>query len=69
MVFEPRLRRLRLRLAGFEPRLRLKAQPIEPEESVHKISSEIPIIQYLPLFLKFSLFDTKIKFNHSLQHL
>ncbi len=71
MVFEPRLRRLRLRLAGFEPRLRLrlKAQPIEPEESVHKISLEIPIIQYLPLFLKFSLFDTKIKFNHSLQHL
>ncbi len=57
MVFEPRLR------------LRLKAQPTEPEESVHKISLEIPIIQYLPLFLKFSLFDTKIKFNHSLQHL
>jgi hypothetical protein len=71
MVFEPRLRRLRLRLNGFEPRLRLrlKAQPTEPEESVHKISLEIPIIKYLPLFLKFSLFDTKIKFNHSLQHL
>ena len=71
MVLKPRLRRLRLGLAGFEPRfrLRLKAQPIEPEESVHKISLKIPIIQYLPLFLKFSLFDTKIKFNHSLQHL
>jgi hypothetical protein len=53
MVFEPRLGTLRLRLAGFERRLRLKAQPIEPEESVHKISLEIPVIQYLPLFLKF----------------
>jgi hypothetical protein len=68
MVFEPRLRRLRLRLAGFEPRLRLagfeprlrlKAQPIEPEEPVHKISFEIPVIQYLPLFLKLLLLDTK----------
>jgi hypothetical protein len=48
MVFEPRLR------------LRLKAQPTEPEESVHKISLEIPMIQYLPLFLKFSLFEKKI---------
>ncbi len=66
MVFEPRLR-----LAGFEPRLRLrlKAQPIEPEEPVHKISLEMPVIQYLPLFLKLLLLDTKIKFNHSLQHL
>jgi hypothetical protein len=45
MAFEPRLRRLRLRLAGFEPRLRLrlKAQSIEPEEPVHKISLEMPI--------------------------
>ncbi len=47
-------------------RLRLKAQPIEP---VHKISLEIPIIQYLPFFLKMLQLDTKIKFNHSLQHL
>jgi hypothetical protein len=69
MVFEPRLRRLRLRLAGFEPRLRLKAQPIEPEESVHKNSLEMPVIQYLPLFVKLLQLDTKIKFNHSLQHL
>jgi hypothetical protein len=79
MVFEPRLGRLRLRLAGFEPRLRLrlkafrlKAQPIEPEEPeepVHKISLEIPVIQYLPLFLKLLLLDTKIKFNYSFQHL
>jgi hypothetical protein len=69
MVFEPRLRRLRLRLAGFEPRLRLKAQRIEPEEPVYKISLEIPVIQYLPLFLKLLLLDTKIKFNYSLQHL
>ncbi len=71
MVFEPRLGRLRLRLAGFEPRLRLrlKAQPNEPEEPVHKISLEMPVIQYLPLFLKLLLLDIKIKFNHSLQHL
>jgi hypothetical protein len=69
VVYEPRLRRLRLRLAGFEPRLRLKAQPIEPEEPVHKISLEMPVIQYLPLFVKLLLLDTKIKFNHSLQHL
>jgi len=69
MVFEPRLRRLRLRLAGFEPRLRLKAQPIEPEEPVYKISLEIPVIQYLPSFLKLLLLDTKIKFNYSLQRL
>jgi hypothetical protein len=69
MVFEPRLRRLRLRLAGFEPRLRLKAQPIEPEEPVYKISLEIPVIQYLPSFLKLLLLDTKIKINYSLQHL
>ncbi len=71
MVFEPRLRRLRLRLAGFEPRLRLrlKAQPIEPEEPVYKISLKIPVIQYLPSFLKLLQLDTKIKFNHSLQHL
>ncbi len=69
MVFEPRLGTLRLRLAGFERRLRLKAQPIEPEESVHKISLEIPVIQYLPLFLKLLLLDTKIKFNYSFQHL
>jgi hypothetical protein len=61
MVFEPRLR-----LAGFEPRLRLKAQSIE---SVHKISLEMPVIQYLPLFVKLLQLDTKIKFNHSLQHL
>jgi hypothetical protein len=64
MVFEPRLR-----LAGFERRLRLKAQPIEPEEPVYKISLEIPVIQYLPSFLKLLLLDTKIKFNYSLQHL
>jgi hypothetical protein len=51
----------------FEPRL--KAQPISPEEPVHKISLEMPVIQYLPLFLKLLLLDTKIKFNHSLQHL
>jgi hypothetical protein len=51
MVFEPRLGRLRLRLAGFEP-----------EEPVHKISLEMPVIQYLPLFLKLLLLDTKIKF-------
>ncbi len=71
MVFEPRLGRLRLRLAGFEPRLRLrlKAQPIEPEELVHKISIEIPVIQYLPLYLKLLLLDTKIKLNYSFQHL
>jgi hypothetical protein len=69
MVFEPRLRKLRLRLAGFEPRLRLKAQPIEPEEPVHKISLEMLVIQYLPLFVKLLLLDAKIKFNHSLQHL
>ncbi len=71
MVFEPRLRRLRLRLAGFEPRLRLrlKAQPIEPEEPVHKISLEMLVIQYLPFFVKLLLLDAKIKFNHSLQHL
>jgi hypothetical protein len=50
----------------FEPRLRLKAQPIEP---VHKISLEMPVIQSLPLFVKLLLLDTKIKFNHSLQHL
>jgi hypothetical protein len=62
MVFEPRLR-----LAGFEPSL--KAQPIEPEELVHKISLEFSVIRYLPLFLKFLLLDTKMKFNHSLQHL
>jgi hypothetical protein len=62
MVFEPRLGRLRLRL-------RLKAQPIEPEEPVHKISLEIPVIQYLPLFLKLLLLDTKIKLNYSFQHL
>jgi hypothetical protein len=47
-------------------RLKLKAQPIEP---VHKISLEMPVIQYLQLFLKLLLLDTKIKFNHSLQHL
>jgi hypothetical protein len=57
MVFEPRLR------------LRLKAQPIEPEEPVYKISLKIPVIQYLPSFLKLLLLDTKIKFNYSLQHL
>jgi hypothetical protein len=50
-------------------RLRFKAQLIEPEEPVHKISLEIPVIQYLALFLKFLPLDTKIKFNHSLQHL
>jgi len=46
MVFEPRLSRLRLRLRldGFEPRLRLKAQPIEPEEPVRKISLEFSVI-------------------------
>jgi hypothetical protein len=37
----------------FEPRLRLKAQPIEP---VNKISLEFPVIHYLPLFLEFLLF-------------
>jgi hypothetical protein len=43
---------------GFEPRLRLrlKAQPISP---VHKISLEFLVIQYLPLFVKFLLLDTK----------
>ncbi len=56
-------------LGCFEPRLRLKAQPIEPEEPLHKISLKIPVIQYLPLFLKLLPLDTKIKFNHSLQHL
>ncbi len=45
----------------FEPRLRLKAQRIEPEEPVHKISLEISVIQYFPLFFKFLLLDTKIK--------
>jgi hypothetical protein len=46
MVFEPRLSRLRLRLDGFEPRLRLrlKAQPIESEEPVRKISLEFSVI-------------------------
>jgi hypothetical protein len=57
MVFEPRLGRLRLRLAGFESRLRLKAQPIEP---VHKIPLEIPVIRYLPLFLKFYYWIQKL---------
>jgi hypothetical protein len=38
------LSKLRLRLGRL--RLRLKAQPIEPEETVHKISLEIPVIQY-----------------------
>jgi hypothetical protein len=52
-----------------EPRLRLKAQPIETEEPVHKISLEIPVIQYLLLFLKLLQLDAKIKFNHSLQRL
>jgi hypothetical protein len=37
----------------FEPRLRLKAQPIEP---ANKISLEFPVIHYLPLFLEFLLF-------------
>jgi hypothetical protein len=41
---------LSLRLDDFEPRLRLKAQPIEP---VYKISLEFPVIYYLPLFLEF----------------
>jgi hypothetical protein len=41
MVYEPRLS-----LVGFEPRLRLKAQPIEPEESVHKISLQFSVIHY-----------------------
>ncbi len=50
-------------------KLRLKAQPISPEEPVHKISLEMPVIQYLPLFVKLLQLDTKIKFNHSLQHL
>ncbi len=49
-------------------RLRLKAQTIEPEGPVHKISLEIPVIQYFPLFVKLLLLDTKIKFNHSLQY-
>jgi hypothetical protein len=53
----------------FEPRLKLKAQSIEPEEPVHKISLEILAIQYFSLFLKLLLLDTKIKFNHSLQHI
>ncbi len=30
----------------------LKAQPIEP---VHKVSLEMPVIQYLPLFVKLLL--------------
>jgi hypothetical protein len=59
-------RSLRLRLAGFEPRLRLKAEPIESEEPVHKTLLEMPVIQYLPFFLKLLVLDTKIKFNHSL---
>jgi hypothetical protein len=58
MIFEPRFKRLRLRLAGFEPRLRLKAQPIEPGEPVHKISLDLHVIQYFTLFLKF-LLNTK----------
>jgi hypothetical protein len=41
-------------------KLRLKAQPIEPEEPVHKISLEVSVIQYLLLFLKFLLLDTKL---------
>jgi hypothetical protein len=57
-------RSLRLRIAGFEPRLRLKAQPISPEEPVHKISFEMSVIEYLPLFVKLLQLDTKIKFNH-----
>jgi hypothetical protein len=48
MVFEPRLRRLRL-----------KAQPISPEEPVYKISLEMPVIQYLPSFVKLLQLDTK----------
>jgi hypothetical protein len=39
MVFEPRLSRLRL--DSFEASLRLKAQPIEPEEPVRKFSLEL----------------------------
>jgi hypothetical protein len=42
-----------------EPRLRLKAQPNEPEEAVNEISLEFQVIQYLPLFLKFLLLNTK----------
>jgi len=49
-------------------RLRLKVKPIEPEELVHKISFEMPVIKYLPLFVKLLQLDTKI-FNHLLQHL
>jgi hypothetical protein len=52
MVSEHRLRRLR-------PRLRLKAQPIEPEKPVHKIFLKFPVIHYLPLFLKFLFLETK----------
>jgi hypothetical protein len=52
---------IKLSLAGFEPRLRLKAQPIETEEPVHKILLEFPAIHYLPLFLKILLLDTKTK--------
>jgi hypothetical protein len=48
MVFEPRLRRLRL-----------KAQPISPEEPICKISLEMPVIQYLPSFVKLLQLDTK----------
>jgi hypothetical protein len=43
-----------------EPRLRLKAQPNEPEEAVKEISLEFQVIQNLPLFLKFLLLNTKI---------
>jgi hypothetical protein len=45
-------------------RLRLNAQPIDPQEPVHKISFEMPVIEYLPLFVKLLELDTKMKFNH-----
>jgi hypothetical protein len=45
----------------FEPRLRFKAQPIEPEEPVHKVSLEFALFQYSPLFFKSLLLYTKIK--------
>ncbi len=43
----------------FEPRF--KALSIEPEEPVHKISLEFALFQYLSLFFKFLLLNTKIK--------
>jgi hypothetical protein len=52
MVSEPRDRRLRL-----------KAQPIEPLEYMHKFSLKLPVIHYLPLFIEFLFLDTKLSLS------